>query len=264
MALITRAVFLGTKSGWPRELIAQLLWEPLPLRKFWKCDHAQARGGRGSRPRTGCWQVWGVPRRPVSPAQAPRPAGSGSTDATSVWPKPRGRTPGFKGPRRGWPPGLLPGRAGPPAGPRISYTLLCLSVEVSTIWILPHPPSDIFRTNKQLTYLAAINHPEKPRFGSFFAPILATNLNSDEGPGTSAGNAGGGLSENTCASRHPDLGEPLLRVTCSQRERCPSVPSSEQRSGRPPGHRLPRWNRGGGGAETQEAQKPPWGWRASL
>lgn len=34
--------------------------------------------------------------------------------------------------------------------------------------ILPHPSSDIFRTNKQLTYLAEINHLKKPQFGSFF------------------------------------------------------------------------------------------------
>lgn len=34
--------------------------------------------------------------------------------------------------------------------------------------ILPHPPHDIFRTNKQLTYLAEINHPKKPQFWLIF------------------------------------------------------------------------------------------------
>lgn len=45
--------------------------------------------------------------------------------------------------------------------------------------ILPHPSSGIFRTNKQLTYLAKIHHLKKPQFGSFFAPTSAPKLNSD-------------------------------------------------------------------------------------
>lgn len=39
--------------------------------------------------------------------------------------------------------------------------------------ILPHPSSDIFRTNKQLTYLAEINHLKKPQFGSFFCSCFS-------------------------------------------------------------------------------------------
>lgn len=93
---------------------------------------------RGRRPHTGCWQVRGLPRRPVSPTQAPRPAGSRSTDATSVWPKPRGRTPGFKGPRGGRPPGLLAGRAGPPVGPDQLHSAAPFSPSVNN---LDTPPS---------------------------------------------------------------------------------------------------------------------------
>lgn len=44
--------------------------------------------------------------------------------------------------------------------------------------LLPHPSSGIFRTNKQLTYLAGINHLKKPQFGLFFTPDSAIDLNS--------------------------------------------------------------------------------------
>lgn len=46
--------------------------------------------------------------------------------------------------------------------------------------IRPLPSSGIFRTNKQLTYLAKINHLKKPGIGSFFAPGSAMNLNLDQ------------------------------------------------------------------------------------